>query len=68
MRRRAADKVQAFEALCDDIRFRRSMAVATLVWGFGLLAACAVNCALVFMLSIKHFLLISGPINYAMIR
>ena len=67
VRRRAADKVQAFEALRDDIRFRRSMTVATLVWGFGLLAACAVNCVLVFMLSIKHFLLISGPINYVTI-
>ena len=49
-----------FEALCDDIQFRRSMAVATLVWGFGLLAACALNCALVFMLTIKHYNLIGG--------
>jgi hypothetical protein len=67
VRRRAADKVQAFEALRDDTQFRRSMIVATLVWGFGLLAACALNCALVFMLTIKHYLLIGGPINYAMI-
>ena len=63
VRRRAADKVRAFEALRDDTQFRRSMTVATLVWGFGLLAACALNCALVFI----HYLLISGPINYAMI-
>jgi hypothetical protein len=54
VRRRAADKVQAFEALRDDTQFRRSMTVATLVWGFGLLAACALNCALVFVLTIKH--------------
>jgi hypothetical protein len=67
VRRRAADKVQAFEGLRDDVRFHRSMTVATLAWGFGLLAACALNCALVFMVSIKHFLLIHGPINYAMI-
>ncbi len=67
VRRRAADKVQAFDALRDDVRFRRSMIVATLVWGFGLLAACALNCVLVFMLSIKHFLLIGGPINYVTI-
>jgi hypothetical protein len=67
VRRRAADKVQAFEALRDDTQFRRSMIVATLVWGFGLLATCALNCALVFMLTIKHYLLIGGPINYAMI-
>ena len=67
VRRRAADKVQAFDALRDETLFRRSMIVATLVWGFGLLAACALNCALVFMLTIKHYLLIGGPLNYAII-
>lgn len=67
VRRRAAYKVQAFEALRDDTQFRRSMTVATLVWGFGLMAACALNCALVFMLTIKHYLLVGGPIAYAMI-
>ena len=64
-RRRAADKVAAFEALRDDVRFRRAMTLATLAWGVGLLAACAVNCALVFMISIQQFLLISAPISYA---
>ena len=53
------------EALRGDVPFRRSMMVATLVWGFGLLAACALNCALVFIVSIQRFLLIHGPINYA---
>jgi hypothetical protein len=67
VRRRAAVKVQAFEGLRDDTQFRRSMTVATLVWGFGLLAVCALNCALVFMLTIKHYLLIGGPLNYAII-
>jgi len=67
VRRRAADKVQTVEALRADIQFRRSMTVATLVWGFGLLAACALNCTLVFVVSIEQFLLIGGPIAYAMI-
>ena len=67
VRRRAANKVQTFEALRDDTQFRRSMTVATLSWGFGLLAARALNCALVFMLTIKQYLLVGGPINYAMI-
>ncbi len=67
VRRRAADKVQVFESLRDDAQFRRSMTVATLVWGFGLLAASALNCALVFMLTIKHYLLIGGPLSYAII-
>jgi hypothetical protein len=67
VRRRAPGKVQAVEALRGDVQFRGSMAVATLVWGFGLVAGCAVNCALVFMVSVQHFLLIHGPVNYATI-
>jgi hypothetical protein len=63
-RRRSADHGEAFEALRDDVRFRGAMTAATLVWGLGLVAACALNCALVFMMSIKQFLLISGPISY----
>jgi hypothetical protein len=65
LRRRAADKVEAFELLRDDAGFRGAMTVATLVWGLGLLAACALNCGLVFLLSIGQFLLISAPITYA---
>ena len=67
LRRIAAEKVQAFEALRGDVQFRRSIAVVTLCWGFGLLGACALNCALVFMVSIGLFLLIGGPITYAII-
>jgi hypothetical protein len=66
-RRRAGGAVEAVEALRDDPIFRRTMVVATLVWGAGLLATCAVNCTLVFVLSIKSFMLISGPISYASI-
>jgi hypothetical protein len=43
------------------------MTVATLVWRFGLLAACGLNCTLVLMVSIQHFLLMHGPNNYATI-
>ncbi len=64
VRRRAADKAAIVEALRDDARFRAAMTAATLVWGVGLVATCAAHCALVFMLSIKQFLLISGPISY----
>jgi hypothetical protein len=67
VRRRAADKVEVVKGLSGDVGFRRSMMVATLVWGFGLLAACALNCVLVFIVSIQSFLLIHGPINYAAI-
>jgi len=43
------------------------MALTTLVWAAGLLSASAVNCWLVFHLSIQQFLLVSGPISYAVI-
>lgn len=66
-RRRAAESLAVLEVLRTDKGFRRAMTLATLVWGFGLLAACAVNCVLVFQISIQQFLLISGPIGYAAI-
>jgi hypothetical protein len=67
VRRRAADRVAIVEAIRDDARFRAAMTTATLVWGGGLLASCAAHCALVFMVSIRQFLLISGPISYSII-
>jgi hypothetical protein len=66
-RRRAGEAAKAVEALRDDPIFRRTMVVATLVWGTGLLSVCAVNCTLVFILSIKQFMLVSGPISYVAI-
>ncbi|HXA40448.1 MAG TPA: VC0807 family protein [Phenylobacterium sp.] len=66
-RRRAADKVAAFEALRDEPAFRRAMTAATLAWGLGLVASCALNCGLVFALSIQRFLLVSAPISYGAI-
>jgi len=65
VRRRAADKVAIVEALRDDARFRAAMTTATLAWGVGLLAVSAAHCALVFMVSIRQFLLVSGPLSYA---
>jgi hypothetical protein len=67
MRRGAPEKAAALEALREDAGFRAALTVATLVWGFGLIAVCAVNCVLVFMVSIKTYLLIGGPISYSAI-
>ena len=64
-RRRGAQAAAMVDALQDDAGFRRAMMTATLVWGFGLAASCALHCTLVFILSIKQFLLISGPISWA---
>lgn len=67
LRRLAPERAAAFETLRDDPSIRRVMTVATLAWAVGLLAASAVNCILVFQLSIRQFLLVSGPISYATI-
>jgi hypothetical protein len=64
-RRRGKDAGVLLDALGDDRRFRRAMLVATLVWGLGLVAVCAVSCVLVFVVSIKTYMLIGGPIGYA---
>jgi len=63
-RRRSAEASAAFESLADNAAFRRAMTVATVVWGAGLVSACAVNCALVFVLPIKTYLLVGGPVGY----
>jgi hypothetical protein len=62
--RRSADAAALLSALRDDTRFQRQMLVATVVWGIGLVGNCAVQCALVFILTIKQFLLVSGPVGY----
>jgi len=66
-RRRGADRLATIDALRGDAGFRRDLTAATLVWGLGLIAACALNCSLVFLLSIKQFMLISGPISYSVV-
>ncbi|WP_372785854.1 VC0807 family protein [Phenylobacterium sp.] len=66
-RRAAPDRVAAFEALRTDPGFRRALTITTLAWAVGLLAASGLNCVLVFVVSIKLFMLISGPISYATI-
>lgn len=63
-RRQSVEKFEALETLGGDARFRRTMLLATLVWGFGLVAICGLCCALVFTLSIKQYLLVSSPVSY----
>jgi len=63
-RRQSAERAARVEQLGANALFRRTMWVATLVWGFGLLAICGLCCALVFAISIKLYLLVSGPISY----
>ncbi len=63
-RRRGAEAAAAVDAVAGHGAFRRATMIATLFWGVGLLTACAINCTLVFVVSIKQFMLISGPISY----
>jgi hypothetical protein len=55
-----------FESLRDNPRFRRSMTIMTLVWGFGLLAQTGVACLLVFSLSIRRYLVVGPIVGYGM--
>ena len=60
MRNKSSD-LAGFEALRDNVFFRRSMTLMTLVWGFGLVGEAALSCALVFTLSVRQYLIV-GPV------
>jgi intracellular septation protein A len=64
MRRRSEDEAQQFEALQVHAGFRRTMTIMTLVWGFGLLADVAVAVVLVFVLSIREYLIVNPILGY----
>ena len=66
MMRKGPDGAAELEAVRDNIHVRRVMTVCTVVWGGGLVAICGVCCALVFMVSIKTYLLINGPVSYGL--
>src|SRR4051794_14255299 len=64
MRRKSELEAQQFEALQVHAAFRRTMTVMTLVWGLGLLLDVAVSVVLVFMLSIREYLLVNPIFGY----
>ncbi len=63
--RKSRAEAEELEKLRDNVFFRRSMTVMTLVWGFGLLAQTALACVLVFALSIRDYLLVSPIVGYS---
>jgi len=63
-RRKSEAEAAEFEALQVHAGFRRAMMVMTLVWGFGLLADVALSVVLVFVLSIREYLLVNPIIGY----
>jgi hypothetical protein len=64
MRRKSEGEAQQFEALQVHAGFRRTMTVMTLVWGLGLIADAAVSAMLVFVLSIRAYLIVNPLIGY----
>jgi hypothetical protein len=64
MRRKSESEAQEFESLQVHAGFRRTMTVMTLVWGAGLLIDVAVSVVLVFVLSIREYLLVNPILGY----
>ena len=60
--RRGSTEAERMVRMRDDRLFRRSMTIMTVVWGFALLSDVAIGAALIFMLSIRDYLLV-GPIE-----
>jgi hypothetical protein len=65
MKRRPEPEAASFEALKDNPVFRRAMLTMTVVWGVALVVESAVCCALVFVVTIRHYLIVSPIIGYS---
>jgi len=63
--RRTPSELKDFEDLRGNIFFRRVMMTMTLVWGIGLTLDAAAGCVLVFLVSIKQYLIISPILGYS---
>ena len=65
MMRTDVERANELAGLRDNPFFKRTMTVMTLVWGVGLLAHTALNCTLVFLLSIPTYLAVAPIDGYA---
>jgi hypothetical protein len=64
MMRRSASDAARFEAMRDNVYFRRAMMIMTLVWGLGLIVECVVSGLLVFVVSVRDYLLVGPVVGY----
>jgi hypothetical protein len=64
MRRKSESEAREFEALQVYAGFRRTMTVMTVVWGLGLLADVAVSVALLFVVSVREYLIVNPILGY----
>jgi len=62
--RRSPHELADFEAMRENVHFRRVMMIMTLVWGCGLLAEAAVAVALVLALSVHNYLIVGPIVGY----
>ena len=60
----AGSNMSVFDSLRDHPVFRRTMMVATVAWGVALVGEAAVCAALVFLVSIKTYMIASAVIGY----
>jgi hypothetical protein len=62
--RKSSAEAAALVALRDNVYFRRTMLVMTLVWGAGLIGQTALACGLVFAIPIAAYLVVSPILGY----
>jgi hypothetical protein len=67
IQRRSQSELEAFEALRDNVFFRRTMMIMTLVWGFGLVIDAAISASLVMVLTVKQYLIVGPVVGYGAI-
>ena len=67
MARSGSVEVERMQGLRNDRRFRRSMTIMTVVWGFGLILDVAIGAALVFSLTIKEYMIVNPFEGYAVL-
>lgn len=64
MMRRSSSEAESFERNRNNIHFRRSMTLMTVVWGAGFLLQTLVACVLVFQVPIATYLVVSPFLGY----
>jgi len=64
IQRRNPSELGQFEAMKDNVQFRRVMTLMTLVWGTGLVAEAAVAVVLVLTLSVRQYLIVAPIVGY----
>jgi hypothetical protein len=65
MQRRGSAELLEFEAMKDNVHFRRAMTIMTVVWGAALMAEAALSTVLVFCLSVRQYLIFGPVLSYA---